>query len=62
MRMHGVSSDGEPCAAGGLRCAETGKVIAENEITSFNRGAGGFGKRPHVQRKAAAIARNAPPE
>ena len=45
-----------------LRCAQTGRIIAENEITSFNRGAGGFGKRPPVQRKPAAVARNTPPE
>lgn len=44
------------------RCAESGRIIAENEITSFNRGAGGFGKRPLVQRKPAAVARNTPPE
>ena len=44
------------------RCEQTGRIIAENEITSFNRGAGGFGKRPPVQRKPAAVARNTPPE
>ncbi|CAL8466654.1 g6190 [Coccomyxa elongata] len=44
------------------RSADSGKVIAVNEITSFMRGAGGFGKQPPAQRKAAAVARNAPPE
>lgn len=44
------------------RSADSGEVIAVNEITSFMRGAGGFGKRPSAQRKAAAVARNAPPE
>ena len=43
------------------RCADSGEVVAENEITSFMRGAGGFGKQPPVQRKAAAVARNEPP-
>ena len=44
------------------KCAESGEVVAENEITSFMRGAGGFGKQPRVQRKAAAVAPNKPPE
>lgn len=43
-------------------CAKSGKVVAVNEITSFMRGAGGFGKRPPVERTPAAVARNAPPE
>jgi multifunctional beta-oxidation protein len=43
-------------------CAKSGEVIAVNEITSFMRGAGGFGKRPVAERKSAALARNAPPE
>ncbi|KAK9916735.1 hypothetical protein WJX75_006386 [Coccomyxa subellipsoidea] len=44
------------------RSADTGDIIAVNEITSFMRGAGGFGKRPPTERNAAAVARNAPPE
>lgn len=44
------------------RYADTGDIIAVNEITSFMRGAGGFGKRPPTERNAAAVARNAPPE
>jgi len=43
-------------------CAETGQVIAENEITSFMRGAGGFGERPLASRKPAATAQNTPPK
>ena len=43
------------------KCADSGEVIAENEITSFMRGAGGFGKQQPAQRKAAAVARNEPP-
>ena len=43
------------------RCADNGEVVAENEITSFMRGAGGFGKQPPVQRRSAAVARNEPP-
>ncbi len=43
------------------RCADSGEVVAENEITSFMRGAGGFGKQPPVQRRSAAVARNEPP-
>lgn len=43
-------------------CAKSGKVLAVNEITSFMRGAGGFGKRPPLERRPAAVARNAPPE
>ena len=43
------------------RCAESGEVVAENEITSFMRGAGGFGKQPPAQRRSAAVARNEPP-
>ena len=43
------------------KCADSGEVVAENEVTSFMRGAGGFGKQPPVQRKAAAVARNEPP-
>ena len=44
------------------RSADNNEVIAVNEITSFMRGAGGFGKRPPAQRNAAAVASNAPPE
>lgn len=44
------------------RSADSGEIIAVNEITSFMRGAGGFGKRPPAKRKAAAIAPNALPE
>ena len=44
------------------RSSDSGEVIAVNEITSFMRGAGGFGKQQPAQRRAAAVARNAPPE
>ncbi|KAK9824241.1 hypothetical protein WJX72_008882 [[Myrmecia] bisecta] len=42
--------------------AETGELIAENEFTTFIRGAGGFGKRPAAPRKEAAVAANQPPK
>ena len=44
------------------RCADSGEVVAENEITSFMRGAGGFGRQPRGQRKPAAVAPNKPPQ
>lgn len=42
------------------RCAESGAVVAENQITSFMRSAGGFGEQPRAQRTPAATARNEP--
>ncbi len=44
------------------KCADSGEVVAENEITSFMRGAGGFGKQPRAQRNLAAVAPNKPPQ
>eukprot|EP00884_Botryococcus_braunii_P015108 jgi/Botrbrau1/23599/Bobra.0141s0062.1 len=41
--------------------ADTGALLAEQEITSFVRGAGGFGPTPTVTRVPAAIAANEPP-
>lgn len=41
--------------------ADTGVLLAEQEITSFVRGAGGFGPTPKVNRVPAAVAPNEPP-
>ncbi len=44
------------------KCAESGELVAENEITSFIRGAGGFGVQPPAKRKSAAVAPNNSPK
>jgi hypothetical protein len=41
--------------------ADSGELLAEQEITTFVRGAGGFGPTPPVARTPAAVATNEPP-